>query len=145
MGGWGNKLLPCRATRKYKRKGHLSPTGSLLQGSCYPFAGLSSTPQTQCSSHSKPLLVSKRMFSPLHMLLLVPGTLFPHLFHGQISVILQGTQLRCYFRQEDHQIDPLSARSGATSGPPGPHGLPPSPQQLLGVCVPMTHISRIGT
>lgn len=50
------------------------------------------------------------MFSLLHMLLLVPGILFPQRFHGQISLILQGTQLRRYFRQEVHQIDPLSGQ-----------------------------------
>ena len=133
MGGWGktgNKLLSGRATRKYKRKGHLSPMGSQFQHD--PFVGLSIPPQTQCSSHSKPLLVSKRMFSAFHMLFLVPGTLFPHLFHGQISFILQGTQVRCYFLHEIHQTDLLSNRSGVTSGLPGSHGLPPSLQRDSG-------------
>ena len=103
MGGWGkmgNKLLSGRATRKYKRKGHLSPMGSQFQHD--PFAGLSIPPQTQCSSHSKPLLVPKYMFSAFHMLFLVPGTLFPHLFHGQISFILQETEVRRYFLHEVH-------------------------------------------
>ena len=64
-----------------------------------------------------------------HMLFLVPGTLFPHLFHGQISFILQGTEVRPYFLHEVHQVDLLSARSGATSGLPGSRGLPPSLQR----------------
>lgn len=130
MGGWGkmgNKLLSGRATRKYKRKGHLSPMGSQFQHD--PFAGLSIPPQMPCSSHSKPLLVPKWMFSAFHMLFLVPGTLFPHLFHGQISFILQGTEVRRYFLHEVHQVDLLSARSGATSGLPGSRGLPPSLQR----------------
>lgn len=140
MGGWGkteNKLLSGRETRKYKRKGHLSPKGSQFQHD--PLAGLGIPPQTQCSSHSKPLLVPKRMFSSFHMLFLVPGTLFPHLFHGQISFILQGTQVRRYFLHGVHQADLLSTRSGATSGLPGSHGFPSSLQLTLSLCTRDTH------
>lgn len=54
----------------------------------------------------------------------------PQPFHSSY----RGLQVRRYFPPWSPQDDLLSTRSGATSGLPGSHGLPPSLQLTLSLC-----------
>ena len=134
------ELLPSKPRGNTKEKGATClPQGSLLQG-C-PFTGLSSHIQTQHSAHSEPLLVSKSMFSHLHILFLLPGTLSSPLPQPNLTHLTRDSTQKLP-PIGSPQTDPLSARSRASSEPPEPCGLPPSQQWLL---CPITHISRIST
>lgn len=64
---------------------------------------------------------------------------FPHLFPSQISLILQGNQLRHHLLQEAHQIDPLSDQEPLL-GPRAPWAFTVTAVVTLGLCPHDTHL-----